>query len=954
MIRKPLVLLLFLYTTISFSQSLRINEVVSSNDSLNTDEFGEFDDWIELVNTGTDTINLAGLFITDQSTNLTRHQFSSSDSLLTRLLPNEIKLIWMDGQPEQGPLHISFKLSSAGEDIWLIDSNGTTGLEHVLVPILDSDNSYGWNIQFNSIGYFAVPTPGEPNSSVLFTCRSDAPQLSMLGGFYSAPIEINVERGASTRYFYTLDGTTPDSIGSELPLNITIDETQVVSVRAFGEGCLASSVQRAIYFFDHCKALPVISITTDPRNLYDQDYGILVDENIELRKDWKRPVEITYFNEQGEVQFEASADIRLFGASAIFIPQKSLSVFLNDPKVIETTVFGDFGSKKMESFLLRSSSDDWGATMLTDGFQQNVFRGRLNIDLQRYRPVSLYLNTEYMGIFNMRDKYNESYIKSNYGLSSEQFEIVGVNNFNKPPALQNHGSIDGYLELYYMVKDNDMSVDSNYQKVSQLMDVDNYIDYAIAEIYIGNRSWKHNRKVWREIPNGKFQWWIYDLDRGFLEVDRNLFLEFNKDDFIFRGLIANETFRNKFIHRMCVHMNTTFEKTRTVSILDSLVGVISEAMPKHIDRWSGFGGIQSVVAWEGKLDELRDFADGRQAVVYQQMIDFFDLQLPRDVQFLVNPADAGDIHLDGVILNSYPSTIALFTGLPIKVEAFQKVGYSWSDWRFTGDVIVSSEEVRDEVNMSSISTIQASFSQAPLYNKLFINEVLSSNTNDTIDEFNEFDDWIELYNASDLDVDLTSYYLSDDLQDLTKWQIGNGITSNTIIASRSYYLSWADGSPLQGKDHANFKVNVNGETIYLSTVEQSDTIIIDKVIVPKLATDVSFGREIDGAITFKSFTETTPLSSNGSVLSSVYGHEKIELKISPNPIRDKLHAEWGFGACEDVLFSVVGVNGRVISSGKINFNNEVGEMDLGLLPSGLYFLTLHNNKFTAVSKFVKD
>ena len=954
MIKNYFLFLLFLYGTFSYSQSLRINEVVSSNDSLYADEFGEFDDWIEIINTSPDTVNLAGLFITDQSTNLTRHQFSTSDSALTRLLPNEIKLIWMDEQPEQGPLHASFKLSSAGENIWLIGTNGTTALEHILVPGLDTDYSYGWDIQLTSLGYFAEPTPGEPNSSTLYTCKTEVPQLSLQGGFYSESIEINIDRDSTTRYYYTLDGTSPDSIGSELPLNITIDETQVVSVRAFRDGCLASSVTREIYFFDHCKALPVISIVTDPRNLYDQDYGILVDENIELRKDWKRPVEITYFNEQGEIQFEASADVRLFGASAIFIPQKSLSVFLNDPKVIETSVFGDFGSKKLESFLLRSSSDDWESTMLTDGFQQTVFRDRLNIDLQRYRPVSVYLNEEYMGIFNMRDKYNESYVKSNYGLSADQIEIVGVNNFNKPPALQNHGSIDGYMELYYLVKDNDMSIDSNYQKATQLMDIDNYIDYAIAEIYIGNRSWKHNRKVWREIPNGKFHWWIYDLDRGYLEANRNLFLEFNKDDFIFRGLIDNESFRNKFINRMCVHMNTTFEKARTISILDSLAGMISEAMPKHIDRWSEFGGIPSMVSWEEKLEKLREFADQRQGVVYQQMIDFFGLQESKDVLFSTTPVDAGNVYVNGIELISYPTTIPLFPELPIAVKAEQRVGYSWSDWIFSGDVIVSSEKKTEEINMPSITAINANFSEASLYEKLFINEVLANNTSDTTDEFDEHDDWIELYNASESEVDLTAFYLSDDILDLTKWKIGNGEPAETIIGSKSHYLLWADGTPVQGKDHANFKVSANGESIYLSTIEESDTITIDQMEIPSQISDVSFGRETDGAPKFKQFVKTTPNSANGSVLSINHGKDELTVNISPNPIRNELYIRWSSGVCGDLSFSVVGVNGMVLQSGNVKLVNGEGQLNLSKLSNGLYFLNLHNSEKLLTSKFVKE
>jgi len=123
---------------------------------------------------------------------------------------------------------------------------------------------------------------------------------------------------------------------------------------------------------------------------------------------------------------------------------------------------------------------------------------------------------------------------------------------------------------------------------------------------------------------------------------------------------------------------------------------------------------------------------------------------------------------------------------------------------------------------------------------LLINEFLASNLNTICDEYDEYDDWIEIYNSSDQPIDLADYYLTDDLGELRKWKIPAGYADSTTIAAYGFLILWADGQPEQGPLHANFKLSRSGEEIAL--VDKNGTTKIDAVRFNEQTTNVSYGR----------------------------------------------------------------------------------------------------------------
>jgi hypothetical protein len=118
-----------------------VNELMASNSTTASDEWGDYDDWIELYNKGTETIDLQGYFLSDKVDNITKWSFPES----TPIAPGEYKIVWADGEPEQGPLHTNFKLSAAGESVILTN------------PAMEILQFIEFGQQTTDMGYARVP-----------------------------------------------------------------------------------------------------------------------------------------------------------------------------------------------------------------------------------------------------------------------------------------------------------------------------------------------------------------------------------------------------------------------------------------------------------------------------------------------------------------------------------------------------------------------------------------------------------------------------------------------------------------------------------------------------------------------------------------------------------------------------------------------------------------------------
>ncbi len=200
-----------LTSTFLFAQtSLHINEFIASNNSINNDVTGEYEDWFELYNSGSTAINLQGYYLSDDTSNLTKFEVTHSLTVPA----GGFLLIWASGDTSRGVDHVDFRLSaSSGEAVIVTEPNGTTVIDSVVFGPQTTDISKGRTTDGAATwSYFSSPTPNASNNaSTPFTAVLQKPVFTQQGGFYNDPFYLNItSQDSGVTIYYTLDGSRPD------------------------------------------------------------------------------------------------------------------------------------------------------------------------------------------------------------------------------------------------------------------------------------------------------------------------------------------------------------------------------------------------------------------------------------------------------------------------------------------------------------------------------------------------------------------------------------------------------------------------------------------------------------------------------------------------------------------------------------------------------------------------
>jgi hypothetical protein len=682
------VILLSLNFYLGNAQSVVINEILADNVSINVDpDFSAFSDWIEITNVSAVNVSLSNFTITDDIADPAKWVFPVG----TYLEPAEALLVWCDGQDYDGnELHTNFKLAKNGEQLILFNADQVV-VDSITYGEQAENTSFGrkpdGNTQWN---YFAEPTPNVPNLTTGITTTEQAPDLdfSLDAGFYNSTpsLEITLESG-NGQIRYTTDGSIPQSNSSLYQNPISINSTQVIRAKAFASGLLPGDEKQASYFIGQESDLPVVSIIIEPDFLWDSIIGIYNDYMIPMRRGWERPARVEYFNEDGDKEFDKNSVIRLYGKTAIYYPQKSLAIFPNNP--LSYPLFNSRENEDFHSFILRSSSDDWPRTMLRDALMQSVFANHLSIDYQAYEPSVLYLNGEYFGIHNIREKLNEDFLETYHNANTTDLDFFAID-MRDTSFYDQQGSHNQFEGLMEFVMNNDMSDPSNYEMVEDEMDMDSYMDYLISNFYFINTSWHHNIKVWRDhASDNKWRFMVYDLDRGMQSWDlpQNLLYSIDTTDVFFQHLRQNDMFKYHFINRCKGFMNLAFHPQRIEHFIDSLKTRITSEMPNHILRWKDECspddqcGVQSMDEWNTDLDILYNFNNQIHDYTQQHIIDFFGIGGNQaELTINIETPEMGKVYIDNVHYPNSGDAWTYYKQVPLILSAVPEPGYVFLGW----------------------------------------------------------------------------------------------------------------------------------------------------------------------------------------------------------------------------------------------------------------------------------
>ena len=509
-------------------------------------------------------------------------------------------------------LHTNFKISSSSEILSLSDALGNI-VDQLTAENLPPNTSIGISSNSGNLVSYLDTTPGYENSTTeyLGAVQSEV-DFSQEGGLIDESFTLSLSGSNPGEVIrYALGGEEPTESSSTYINPIEINTNTSVRARIFLDNYFPSPIYTKSYIIGANHEIDVMLLTTDPDNFFDQDTGIYVfgpdgtyDTNqpyfgANFWEDWERPIHF-YFHENETDDFsEFNAGIKIFGGwSRGQNGQRSMSIFARgeygDSK-FDHPFFNQLGYDNFQALVLRNSGQDWMRSSMKDIMLTSLMRGS-GLDFQEHNPVATYINGEYWGMYNLREKINEHMLASKHNVDADDITLLTNN------AEEIEGSNEEYNQLIDYISSTDLTLDSNFEYVEQQIDLNAYALYQASNIFFNNTDWPGNNiKFWKH-QEGKWRWIMYDTDFGFgpfwapENYDENT-LGFalyphgqnwpnpSWSTLLFRRLTTNIGFRNKFINRYADELNTRFLADKVKNHIDQIYATIEPEVITHYERW---------------------------------------------------------------------------------------------------------------------------------------------------------------------------------------------------------------------------------------------------------------------------------------------------------------------------------------------------------------------------------
>ena len=525
--------ILFCFQIILFnlqSQTILINEILAANSKINYDGFGEKDDWVEFYNPSEDTIQMSGMFITNDSLNPTKHQIGKKSENWTKINPKSYTLYWLDNDPEQGQRHISFTIKKKGGYLALYDRD-TNIIDYIMFGKQTENVSFGKiTPESSELGFFKKPSPNQENKNGLrINMKPSQVKFSLAAGFYKSPQKISLSVDKNSDIYYSVDGSVPTTKSKLYTQPIQIDSNTVLRARIISEGYMPDIITNASYFINEKSELSVVSLIVAPKDLWRKRKGIYT--NFEKRG-MEVPAYVEYFDTTSDGSFKLSisksAKTRIAGKTSRRQPKKSFAFFAtNDDRKGERFNYPVFKDKNIDSFgglwvradatSGRNVSDLWVGERFKNELLYEVNK-QMNgeVDMQAYEPVSVFLNGQYWGLYNLMERKGKDFIYNNHGQKD-----VDVLTSGEAKAVA--GNINEYDQMIFYIAQNDITTDSVYQKIASKINIESYIDYWINETYCGAKDIYVNIRYWKsKAPGSKWRWISYDQDSWYTSQEKSL------------------------------------------------------------------------------------------------------------------------------------------------------------------------------------------------------------------------------------------------------------------------------------------------------------------------------------------------------------------------------------------------------------------------------------------------
>ena len=691
------------YDENSDPSQLVFNEIMIGNIDQYIDHSYNYGAWVEIYNPTLLNIQLDNLYITDNKEEPRKFRLPAGTGVIKG---KGYKVLYFDHNSADGTFgdtaykQVRFKLENKGGSLYLYDQSGNQ-LASADYPecitrcswarTQDGGEEWGWT---------GEPTLASSNNGSDFAdFRLEAPLVDTDSRLFDAPfsIQVDIPDGATLRY--TTDGTAPSATNGYTSTDgaFNVSETTVYRFMLLQKGMLPSPVVTRSYIYrNNDYYLPVISIATNPDNLYDNTIGVYVDgtngvsgrnhgaSNINM--DWERPVNFEYLTPDGEMAVNQEAEFVISGGwSRHYAPSsfkiKGTNRYEGKKAIDYYPFFRYVPYNKFRQIMVRNGGNDNNSQAhgrVRDAITQQVLKSSgFYCDCQDYQPVHVFFNGRYIAQLNLREPNNRYHGYANYGYDDDEMDAFEYSN----GYFQMAGTKDAFNRWGQLAQG--CSSQNTYEELKQLVDIDEVTNFFAAISYIGCSDWicnNNNVKGYRSLPDGKFHLTLHDQDWGWSNTNGVQLLDGNYGNellSIYNNMKrGSQDFRRRFVDAYCILHGSVFTTNRCLAIGDSICRLVEPAL--------AFEGKEPRTSYNEQKSSMTGRSSRNSRI--NSLKTSYGLGNGMNVQFSANVPGAA------FLINGQPVPGAVFDGTlfaPVTLEASAPAGYNFVGWSKMGNATVT-------------------------------------------------------------------------------------------------------------------------------------------------------------------------------------------------------------------------------------------------------------------------
>lgn len=712
------VALTFLLGSAGVAQAqVMINEYSCSNLSTYLDNFGGYEDWIELYNAGGTSVSLSGYHLSDNKTNVTKWTFGA-----VNIPANGFVRVWASGHnvTTGANLHTNFSLTQCKPDMIVLANASGTILDSLTLQRTKLGHSRGrttngaatWSV-------FLTPTPNNSNNTATANqTYVTTPAMSVGPGFYAGAQVVTLTcPDPNTTIRYTTNGSTPNGGSTAYSTPINISTTTVLRAVAFSStaNTPASFVSSNTYFINSPHTVNVISIFGD-------QLGTLMN-GTQINPE----VGVEYFDSSKTFRTEGYGQANKHGNDSWSYPQRGIDFICFDEYgynyALQHRFFEPSSRVDFQHLIFKAAANDnypfecpaagnpnaWGDPTLFDGAHIRdsyvhvvAQKAGMHVDVRSWAPMIMYVNGAYWGVYDLREKVDDKDFCNYYhNASADSLQFLknwgGITvAYGGTQANNDWNTTKNYITT------NNMAVQANYNHADSLLSVKSLVDYMLINSYCVTSDWLNWNSEWWRGTNAssnkkKWRYAIWDEDATFHHYinytgipNQNAnaspcdpqTLNPNPPDYggnidIWNSLMANPGFQQYYILRYYDLVNSGLSCTRMTQILDSMIAVITPEMQGQITKWGG-----SIAAWQTNVLNLRNFIIARCDSITTQFDNCYNVTGPYVIKVNVDPPNSGTVdfstnHLTNFVWQGlYPGNI------DVNISETPNPNYCFDHWEF--------------------------------------------------------------------------------------------------------------------------------------------------------------------------------------------------------------------------------------------------------------------------------